>query len=200
MGSLGFDILTKSTSPVEIRRIFQQLYTKTLNELGSMAKQDADDVAITGGSIEGTDIDITGTTFTHGDKQIGVNGLSTTETSTALVLKPDGAGGVVWGWASSIGSARVALDGEVKTLPDTYCLVLIDYIDGDDTGEWVLEGDAVIEILSSETWKNVGDKRIAGNGDLRVLRDGSSLVVIKYIGTTGTGKWALEGDAAVEIL
>jgi len=89
-----FDFLTKSTSAVLTRRNFQKILTDMAREFGTMATQDADSVAITGGSITGTDIDVTGQTLTLDDDQIDVDKIGTSETDTSLVLSPDGAGGV----------------------------------------------------------------------------------------------------------
>ena len=65
--------------------------------LGTISTQDADGVAISGGSISGTDIDVSADTLSLAAKQIDSMKIGLSETDSNLVLKPDGAGGVVAG-------------------------------------------------------------------------------------------------------
>ena len=187
MADLGFDILTKSTSPIEIRRIFQQILTKTLRELGSMAKQNSDAVSITGGTMSGVPLDL--------------DDLFTDEMDTFKVLKPDGAGSVAWGTADGgAGVDRVVEDGETRTIADTFCLTVIEYIDADGTGEWAIEGDAVIDIYDIVRTADVGDERVCLDGEVFRIKNNSSLVVAGFIHAVGTGEWKLEGNACIVIL
>ena len=78
------------------RRFCQRLTSRITSALGTMSTQDADSVAITGGTIAGCDIDVSANTLTLADDQIDVDKIGTTELSTAQVLAPDGAGGVEW--------------------------------------------------------------------------------------------------------
>lgn len=81
---------------------------KSVSGLGTMASQNSDAVDITGGTISGTDItvgagktlDVSAGTLTLADNQIDADKIGTTETDTTLALKPDGAGGVIWGGVS----------------------------------------------------------------------------------------------------
>jgi len=70
-GSFNVDVLNKATSPQEIRRILMRIQSRVLEDLGTLGKQDADSVAITGGTIAGLDsLTVTGTTQST-DKDTG---------------------------------------------------------------------------------------------------------------------------------
>ena len=88
----------------EVRQSLQRLYGNITKLLGSISKQDADDVTITGGDISGTDIDVSENTLTLADDQIDVEYIGTTETATNISLVPDGAGGVTWAPTNDAGA------------------------------------------------------------------------------------------------
>lgn len=111
---LNIDILTKSKSAVDIRRIFQHIQTKLIDTLGSMALQDKDNVDIIGGTIEGTDIDVTGQTLTLDDQQIDTAKIGTSETDTSKVLVPDGIGGVEFAVNSGDGQEPVTVERTLR--------------------------------------------------------------------------------------
>jgi hypothetical protein len=78
----------------EVRRILATIKSKITDALGSMATQNADSVAITGGSIAGTDVDVSAATLTLADDQIDLDYIGTSETDTSKVVVPDGSGGL----------------------------------------------------------------------------------------------------------
>ena len=100
---LDFHFLTTVRSWNEVSQALRRIKTKLTDKLGTMATQDKNDVDITGGTIAGTDIDVSSATLTLADNQIDVDKVGTTEGDTTKVLKPDGFGGVGWGAVSATG-------------------------------------------------------------------------------------------------
>jgi hypothetical protein len=92
--------LTNVKTLKEVRQALERMKKWVIDTLGTMSTQDADSVAITGGTIAGTDVDVTGQTLTLDDKQIDTAKIGTSETVTSKILQPDGAGGVVFNAAS----------------------------------------------------------------------------------------------------
>lgn len=172
MADFNLHLLNKSNSPQEIRRIFQRIQTKGFNVMGTMAKQDADAVAITGGTIVGTDINISGTTFTTDDNQISLeNSIGTSDNTTTNVVVPDGVGGLTTATGGTVaggGVDRVVNTGETRTVLDTHSLIVSDYFAVEGTGVLALEGDSVLEIYDGSPPTDLVDSVffIVDDGDI----------------------------------
>lgn len=78
----------------EIRRILQRIRTQITDTLGTMSKQNSNNVSITGGTISGSDIDLRGKTLMIDDQQIALPAIGTEESDTTKVVIPDGEGGL----------------------------------------------------------------------------------------------------------
>lgn len=95
----------------EIRRILQRIQTYITDTLGTMSTQDADNVSITGGSIAGADIDVTGKDLTLDDKQVDLAKVGTSETDATKAVVPDGSGGLSFGEPGTSHARLHNLDG-----------------------------------------------------------------------------------------
>ena len=87
----------------EVRQTLARIYKLIGGGIGNMASQDSNAVAISGGTIAGANVNMTGKTLTLDAKQIDVAKVGTSETATTKFLKPDGAGGVEFGTVPSGG-------------------------------------------------------------------------------------------------
>ena len=161
--------LNRSTSPNEIRKIFQWIRTKITEALGTMAYQNHDNVNIDGGSIEGTDIDVSGATLTLADNQVDADKIGTTETDTSKVLKPDGAGGV------QFGAVNTEITDLTTTETDTDLVLKPDGLGGVEWGA----SSGVMDIITAKKTMRVWDGTAEVNEDFDVpLTDGNGNILI----------------------
>ena len=118
--------VAKADDPIALRQALLRIRQATGN-LGTMASQNADNVAIIGGTISGTDItvgagktlDVSAGTFTLADKQVDISKIGTAETVTANFLKPDGTGGVAWGAVGNLSGNIVSRSADNAVSADT---------------------------------------------------------------------------------